>query len=120
MVEAAGAEVQQTQSSRVHFDEDVFVLDVAVDYPGLMHLNEHVDHLPEEVPGLGLRQRATLRYVVEEVAAGRRPFQDQNEAVAVLEEVQQLHNAGNVRQFLQEANLHWQVLPVDVHPLGHS
>ena len=69
MVEGAGAEVDEAQSAGLHLHQYVLILDVAVNYARLVHRDQDVDNLPEEIPRLALRQGTTFGDVVEQISA---------------------------------------------------
>ena len=121
VVEWRWAKVNKPQSAGVHLNQKVLVLDVTVYHARLMHVYQDVNHLPEEPASLVLWQAATLRDVVKEVVARRRPLQHQHVVVCVLKVVKQLHDARDVWQFLQQEDLHRKRLsPVQLRPLSYS
>ena len=91
-------------------DEDVLVLDVAVDDAALVAGQHRPQHLPEEAARHRLLQPPLLRDEVEEVLAAGRPLQDQDVRVGPLVKVQQADHAGHARHLPQQADLQGDAL----------
>ena len=91
----ARAKVDELELQGPEVDQEVLVLDVAVDDPLPVAGDHGLDHLPEEVPRHLLLEHALLRDEVKEVLAGRRLLHDVDEGVVALVEVQQTDHAGD-------------------------
>ena len=70
------AKVDELELEGPEVDQEVLVLDVAVDDPLAVAGDHGLDHLPEEVPGHLLLEHPLLRDEVKEVLAGLRPLHD--------------------------------------------
>ena len=91
--EGPAAEVYELELAGLQVDEDVLVLDVAVDDAGGVAGQHRLHHLPEEVGRHLLVQAALLTDVVEHVYAVTRVLQNINKGVISFEEVQNSHNS---------------------------
>lgn len=104
--EGAGAEVDELERSRLEVDQDVLILDVAVDNAAFVHCLERLHDLGKEVAGELLRQSSLLGDVVKEILDWLRTLHDQDVRVILLIEIQHLDNSGHRGDLLQEADLH--------------
>ena len=104
-VERSGPEVDEPDAPGVEFNEQVLVLDIPMDHPSPVDLHQRPDDLFQEASGLRLAKGAMLGDVVKEVLARARLLKDEQVAVGPLEIVEQLDDAGNPRELLQENDL---------------
>ena len=112
MQSRSGAEVDETDVSGDQVEDDVFVLDVAMDHAGVVDEPQRLDDAPEHPPRVGLVERASLGDVVEQVDAARRPLQHEHVPVRVPVVVEQAEDAGHVVDAPQKVNLVRNALPV--------
>lgn len=100
-------EVDELELAAIEVDEDVLVLDVAVEHPAAVAVPHSLQHLPEEAAGQLLLQGPPFRDKVEEVLHRLGPLQDQDETVGPLEPVQEPNDAGEARaHLLQQDHFH--------------
>ncbi len=92
------------QSTRTRV-ESASYLDVSVDDSSAVALEHDVHHLPEEVPRHVLGQEALAADEVEEIPAGLRALQDEDEGVVVLEHVEQADDARHRGHLAQQRHL---------------
>lgn len=76
--------VNQSESTRVDFDQHVLIFDVEVNDASFMNPFYHLQYLIHEVSCQVLVQRLFLGYEVEEVLTWTRSFQNQEEMCGIL------------------------------------
>ena len=116
LVECGGTEVDESQPAGVELNEQVLVLEVAVHHATVVHVERHLNHLPQEVARRRLGQRSSLCDVVEQVDGVVGPFQHQHEAVWPVVVVEQRDDACDVSDFQQQRHLLRNQLTVDLKP----
>ena len=87
------AKVDELELEGPEVDQEVLVLDVAVDDPLAVAGDHGLDHLPEEVPGHLLLEHPLLGDEVKEVLARGGLLHDVDEGVVALVEVEQADDA---------------------------
>jgi len=116
--ECAGAEVDQSDVSRLDVDKDVFVLDVAVHNAGVVECYRRPDDLSEQAASFILVEGSALGDVVKQVLDSVRPFHHQYEAVRLLKVRDQSDHTSNARRTLQQTDLNRQ--PTSTFLLKHN
>ena len=98
------AKVDELELEGPEVDQEVLILDVAVDAPLAVAGDHGLDHLPEEVPRHLLLQHPLLCDEVEEVLARLRPLHDNEKRVVTLEAVEDLDHPGTSIDLLQQTD----------------
>ena len=99
------AEVDEFECACLELDENVLILDVAVDDARPVYGDDCVHDLGEEVAGSLLAQGTLLRDVIKQVFYGVGSLHHNDETVRFLKVLQHLNNTGHMRHFLQKAHL---------------
>jgi hypothetical protein len=115
-----GPEVYQPDTSRVQVDDDILVLDVAMDDPGFVHTRHGLDDAPEHGPCVRLRHGASLRDKVEQIDKRRRALQDEHVAVRTAVEVEKMQDAWNGGNATEEMYLHGNRLAIVLRMHAHE
>jgi len=103
--ECAWAEVDQSDVVQLHVDKNVLVLDVSMHDAGVVQRRDRPHDLPEEAARLVLLQAAALGDVVEQVLDALRPLHHHDEAVRLLEVVDQSDHAQHAWCTLEQTDL---------------
>ena len=101
----SGSKVDELQVQSAKVDEQVLVLDVAVDHSLGVAGDDGLHHLAEKVAGQLLFQLPVLGDEVEQVLAGGRLVHDVDEAVVALVKVEQADHSGNHLHLGQQLQL---------------
>ena len=112
--EGPAPEVNEIQFSSFEIDEDVLILDVSVDDPRGVAGEDSLHHLAEEVSSNLLIEAALLTDVVEHVNTVTGIFENVDEGIFSLEEVQDPHHSVNFSDCAQKFELQGDLFAIEL------